>query len=459
MTAKIRARRRRIAVGVAAVLVAAGCGSRVDRDTWQGAMGPGDVEPGTTTAPPGASGSTTTTAPEDGGAGDEGPCGPGDASGATDVGVTDTEITIATIQDIGGPVPGMFQGNQDAMEAFVAWCNSLGGVNGRTLRLLEKDTGLFEPRPAIEESCREAFAIVGSGYVFDDATVEPQSECGIPEVAAFTSTPAHADAPLTVTAVPSPSDQTQAGASWYFAEHFPDAVEKAAIFYADAATTKDRAYLQMEAYEAAGFTWVHEAAIPITELNWGPHAEELRSKGVGYVTVWADFTAPVKLVRELHAQQVDVPIVEIGAQSYDPDFIEQAGEAAEGAYVLVSTWPFEEADGNPELQRYLEWLEKAKPGAKPTSLAIHGWSAGLLFATVVDSLGSDVTREGLLAGLREVHEWTGRGIHGLTDPGSNGLTECVVILQVRDGEFARVFPDEGFSCDERNVGWTRGSSR
>lgn len=437
---------RRHAVAVVAVLSAlsAACGTRVDTDervATDDGLGP---EPTTATAPSG-DGATTTTAP----GAEATPCGPGDASGATDVGVTDTEITITTIQDISGPAPGLFQAEQDAIDAFVAYCNSLGGINGRTLKLVKKDSSFFEPRPAVVEACRDSFALVGHAMVFDDQIVDVATECGIPEVPAFSGTPEHSKAANVIHAVANNPTEWGAGPAFYFAEQFPDAVEHAAVLYADAGTTKNRTQMQKESWAQAGFVWKIEKPIALVELNWGPIVDELRREGIGYVTVWSDLTAPVKLVKELRAQGVEIPIVDIGSQSYDAAFLEQAGEAAEGSYAGVAMWPLEEADANPEMQLYFEWLEEVRPGAKPAALGTYTWSSGLLFATAVQALGSEVTRDGLLGYLRDVHEWDGHGIHAPGDPGGNTGNACFVLLQVRDGAFERVFPDEGFACDER----------
>jgi hypothetical protein len=134
------------------------------------------------------------------------PCGEGDASGATDVGVTDTSITIATIQDIGGDLrPGLREDNLKAMQAFVRYCNRQGGINGRKLELNDYDSALLEALPAFEQACADDnFAIVGEGVIFDDAGVEPIAECGIPTVPAFSTTAARQLSDLTFPPSPNP---------------------------------------------------------------------------------------------------------------------------------------------------------------------------------------------------------------------------------------------------------------
>src|SRR5690349_21056199 len=55
------------------------------------------------------------------------PCGEGDASGATERGVTDTSITIGYGDDAGfQQTPGLSHELSDAMKAMIDWCNDQG---------------------------------------------------------------------------------------------------------------------------------------------------------------------------------------------------------------------------------------------------------------------------------------------------------------------------------------------
>jgi ABC-type branched-subunit amino acid transport system substrate-binding protein len=156
-------------------------------------------------------------------------------------------------------------------------------------------------------------------------------------------------------------------------------------------------------------------------------------------------------MKAMRARGVNPVVSEAGQQAYDPRFLESGGDAIEGTFVTATTVPFAEAPTSPELRRYLQWLETTHPGAQPTALGVQGWSAGLLFAEALRSLGSDVTRAGLLAALHRVHSWDGNGIHIPTDPGANRQLACFMFLQVRNGAFARAFPARGFSCSPDNV--------
>jgi len=70
------------------------------------------------------------------------PAPPGGNGGATDVGVTATSITVGNISDLGGPVPGLFQGGPYGTQAYFDYINSQGGVYGRKLQLKVNDDQL-----------------------------------------------------------------------------------------------------------------------------------------------------------------------------------------------------------------------------------------------------------------------------------------------------------------------------
>ena len=183
----------------------------------------------------------------------------------------------------------------------------------------------------------------------------------------------------------------------------------------------------------------------VAESNWGSIVSEMKSKGVRYVTIVASVTDAQNLLLAMQDQQFEPDVIDLGQQYYDPALAESPG--SEGAYVLTNTTPFEEAEGNPALQVYLHWLDEAAPGVAPTTLGVQAFSAGLLFAQAMKELGSDVTRDNLIAELTKITEWDGGGLHMLTNPGENELVNCFLYLQIKDGAFERHFPEEAFECD------------
>jgi ABC-type branched-subunit amino acid transport system substrate-binding protein len=430
-----------------ALVTTAACGSRVD-------------EPSTIAGGAGGNGGGNGGGGAGGGGGGEGgppadaeaPCGPGDASGATDTGVTDDTIAIATIQDIGGPRPGLFQANLDAMNAFVAYCNELGGILGRELELTAYDSRISEHRSTTAQACDRAFALVGQSVAIDSAGAQVGVDCGIPDIPAFAVETQHAGATNVVQPLPNPPTLLNVGPERYVKKEFPDAAKHAAMFFISAGPSSVTAEKRVKGFEEIGFNFDVNSQTELNELNWGPFVEQIRSNDVQYVTSVSELDNPVNLAKELRTQGVEVEIFELDQVAYDPALIEKGGDVVEGVHVVVSTVPFEEAETSDEMQRFLFWLEETDAkAANPSALSVQGWSAGQLFATAAKNLGSDLTRTALLAELRKIKEWDGHGIHAPANPGDNLVTQCFIYLKVEGGEFVREYPKEGFSCDKKNV--------
>jgi hypothetical protein len=115
-------------------------------------------------------------------------------------------------------------------------------------------------------------------------------------------------------------------------------------------------------------------------------------------------------------------------------------------------WPYEEADSNPATAQLVQLLEE-KADANPSLLAMHSFSAGLLFATAAAAVEGDLTRDSLLESVSGIHEWTGLGLHGPADPGGEVPSSCYIILRIEDGAYRRWYPatpqdgDGGYACD------------
>jgi ABC-type branched-subunit amino acid transport system substrate-binding protein len=452
-------RGRLLAVLVVATLVLAACGSRVPEDEIRAAAG------GTGSASAGAgvaTGPTTSAA-----TGDPvmfgtlpSPCGPGDASGATDVGVTDDAITIVAVADPGGPSPGLNQGVLDTMEAFGAWCNEQGGINGRRLDVMLADAKLTEYQAVVTGACDSALALVGGIAVLDQTGVPTQTACGIPNVPAAAVSAEQVYAPNTFQPLPNPQDRFQIGGQRWVSSQHPDAIGAAAALRTKLSITETQSDRMIEALEPLGFDFTYVEASSVGETNWAPFVLAMKERGIRYVTLTSSYEEIIPLQKEMALQGLDA-VVELNVNFYNAKYPRQAGEVADGTYIDLTVWPFEEAEDNPAMAEYLRALRAAVPDTQPEELGVQSWSAALLWATAMKNLGSDVTREALVAELETITSWDGGGLHGETDPANQVPSDCIIVMQVRDGGFVRAFPlpdrdaevfeaGNGFSCSPEN---------
>lgn len=371
----------------------------------------------------------------------------GSGAGATDVGVTDDAITIGVIADLTGVVPGLFKAAPDAVKAFAAMVNEDGGINGRELVVEVFDTGTNDNgnRLAYEEACGKVFASVGSESAFDTGGVEAVTDCGFPHLAGFTTDDALDALPFVLPRTS--ADFASVGAARWFAEQFPDAVKQAAIFFGNVPVTERSARQVIEARESVGWDFVYEQPAGTLESNYTPLALEVKSRGIQALTWVFDMNNIVRLQKALREQSYQPQIVDVTTQGYSQDYLEAAGPAGEGSYVPLGHVLLEEADSIPALADYVTWLEKTAPGEVPTSNGLTAWVRAQMFYDAAMAVGPELTRSALIEELTGMEDFDAGGLIPPIDVGEPvPETACFLLAQVRNGEYVRVFPDEGFYC-------------
>ncbi len=442
---------RIVAVVMATALLAGACGSRSEDG---GADEGGEEQSSTTVAAQGSAEGMFGTI--------ESPCGDGDASGATDVGVTDDAITITSVSDSGGQVGGLNKGIDDSANAFVEWCNDQGGINGRQIKLEMRNAELFNYNSVVSAACEDSFALVGGIAVFDDAGAQIQVDCGLPNVPAAAVSSLQSGADLTWQVLPSPPNQLTLGMATELKKMYPDVIESAGMISADIASVDYIAVRMKEAMTSIGYKFVYEAKQNIGESNWPPFVLDMKNKGVKYLTAESTWEEVVNLQGAMAQQGFSPEVTGLEANFYQLQYPPKADGNAEGTYVQLTTWPFDEVADNPAMADYLDALEKANGDVEPEMLGVQGWSAWLMWATAAKSLGSDLTRAGLADALDQITSWDGGGLHGTSNPAANEAAPCFILMQVQGDGFVRVFPTEaddaavfeagkGFSCNDDYV--------
>ena len=380
----------------------------------------------------------------------ESPCGDGDASGATDQGVTDDAISIGTMADATATVqPGLNQELWDASQAFVEWCNAQGGINGRTIEWTKYESKLFEAQQATLDACDKEFMLVGGGAAFDNDVAATRVDCGLPDIPAFNATIEGTEAGLSYRPLATPFDELPSGEAFYLAEEYPDAVASAGTLAPNFASALNITTRGKIAYEAAGWNFIEEQLYnPAGEANWTGIVASYRSAGVDAL-LYTGTLEPLAAFLQAANEQDWKPTILIGSSTiFTQEFISGAGGApAEGVYSYSNVLPFEEAEAGSATATYIALLDEYVDGAEPADLGADSMSAWLLWATAATACGSDLTRECIGDQISDIHEWTAGGLHAPSDPGADRSPSCFVLVQVQDGEWARVQPDEGYDCD------------
>ena len=424
-------------------------------DVEGGADASGLSDGGQSGAPDGVNGA----APSAGGSGSTAALGTGEhsASGTAragscaglknQTGITDKEIVLANASDISGPVPGLFEAAQQGAKAYVAYFNATSDICGRKLRLLALDTRSDSggDQQAYAKGCEEAFAAVGSTSAFDSGGAATAETCGLPDIRAISITPERgACSTCFGTQSVNPSLVPNAVLDYFHRTHRA-ATQKAAFLHLNAGGSPTLSKSRAEAARKRGFHVVYESGIDVSEFNYAPYVQTMKERDVRFVDFLGAYPQAVRLAEAMQQQGFEPEVFELHQPMYDSRYIESGGEAVEGSRVFINTAMFEDARSNREMQLYEQWLQQVKPGAKPTPFGVYAWSATRLFVERSLALGGRLSRRELVSSLRQVHKWTGNGIHAPQDPGGKRTGECQSVVKVQDGAWVKETPGQ-FLC-------------
>ena len=453
-------RSRRHAAGAAAAillalaLVATACTRGSEKETGAAATSSSTSGSGNATNDSGSTGATSA-----GSFGDlKDLCGPGDAKGATAQGVTDSQIEVGTISDVGfSGRQGLNQELFDAAEVFSAWCNDAGGINGRKIKVDELDAKLTEYKQRITEACQKDFMLVGGGGVFDETGQQERLSCLLPDIAGYQVSAEARGSDLSVSALPAPLEKLPIGIFQYLGKKFPDSTTKVGFLTGNLPSTVLVDKQAQEGTKSLGWKTVYQAQYNAAgESSWTPFAEALRSNGVKGLVWTGEPENMAKLLQAIDDIGYKLDWTVVGPNHLDQNFIKVGGSAVHDVYVLSSVVPFFEASKNPATQQYLDLFKKYKPNGKSQAvLGYNAFSAWLLFAQSVKACGSDVTRKCVYDKAKSVSSWTGGGLHAVTDPSTDSPTSCYLVIEATPQGFevpADFKPTDGlFTCSEDSV--------
>ena len=380
------------------------------------------------------------------------PCGPGDAGGATQQGVTDTEITIGYGDDAGYQgAPGLNHEMSDAVQAMISWCNDQGGINGRKVVGKYYDAKILEAANAIQEACGQVFMMVGEGFALDGGAEPARVGCQLAAVPGYTGTSDFAMGPLMVQPVPNPIDFNSVQQAAALARAFPDEVKKAAVVYSSLPATIDTTEKVLGTYTSQGFTFLGDCTQTYAiqgELDWKPFVQRLKNCGAEMVYFSGSPSPYFENLLDAAHQLDFAPIWFTEANFVTPQFSDwNISGYADSVYSKMLFTPLEQADINPATQQYLDIVKAA--GGDVSLLGAQATSAFLLWATGAKTCGSNLTSGCVLDQLHQVHDWTGGGLHSTMDPGRNLPGDCGMVLKVDGTRFVQWSPEGRgqFECD------------
>lgn len=378
-------------------------------------------------------------------------CGPGTAKPSTVQGVTDKQIQVGVMSDVGFTKNSEFP---DAAEVFTSWCNDAGGINGRKLAPVTHDTKLTQVRQGVLEACKSDFALVGGGSAMDSLGVADRLKCLLPSFPAQSTQTIGSDLQVLPSGAAVGYFPYAGYYTWLLKEKYPDSAQKVGIIAGDSPVSKGFMAQYKEAVGGLGGKVSYTDLYPPTGVSdWTPYAQSIKSKGVRGLTFLGDFASLAKLEQALTNIDYTLDWIDANSNAYGPAFLQLAGPALAKQHnyaELFATAPLESAADDPAVQQVIDLFKKYAPDKQVTYPVLRAFSAWLLFATSARDC-AELTRKCVYENAIKQTDWTAGGLQASVDLSKTDVpSKCYSIVEAttKGWQTADFKPDSGlYRCD------------
>ena len=370
-------------------------------------------------------------------------------------GITPTTVTVGNISTL---FAGLFKGALVGTQAYAAYVNSQGGINGRQILVDSYDDG-YQGAPnkqAMQQVVQKDFASVG-GFSLQDSYGETvlAANPGVPNV---TVPLAQSASDLPNTYSPDPGQiGWPLGPLKYFKTKFPGDLKGAGALIANQPSAIAKWAGEKAAMESIGYKVVYAPQFDITQTDFSQNVVAMRNAGVKILFLEQMPENYASAVVKALDQQNFHPHIVFGASTYSERLIPDSGGAAaiDGAYMetLTSLFLGEDSTAIPAVNTFLTWVQKASPGFKPDLYTLFGWVSAQLFAQGLKAAGANPTRGSVLQQLSKINLFTGSYLLASSNPAGKVPPNCYIIAQVVSGKFQRLDDPptdgsaHGYRCD------------
>ena len=382
------------------------------------------------------------------------PCGPGNAKGATNLGVTDSTIHIAYGDDRGySGDPGLDQEMGNAVKGFIAWCNAQGGINGRKVVGDYLDAAVLNVNTVMTQACKQDFMLVGEGFGLDEAGEQTRLGCNLVQVPGFAVGSDVANAYESYQPTPNPVNWSPVSVAYQVKSLFPTKVLKTGQLIENLSSESQSMAKAKQAFSQTGWKYVNcPFQINYTgEPSYAPFAQKLQSCGAQ--VVYTDTSPGPELYGMLQADnQLGYNPIWVGDTNlYSPEFAAwNTSGLANNFYVRSAYEPIEAAKAVPAVAQFLKIV---KPYGPTDQLGEQAASAFLLWATEAKACGSTLTRQCMVNKLATVTSWTGGGLSAPGNPAKNLPPKCGLLLKLQNTKYVQVVPKKlgAFQCSSKFI--------
>jgi hypothetical protein len=388
-------------------------------------------------------------------------------------GVTDDDITYSVIATKANNPLGtcILDCYVDGIEAYFAFRNDEGGIYGRDLKLadpIDDELSQNQARALEVTSDDDTFGnfnatLLASGWGDLDSAGVPTYTWGINFAEATDKT--HIFPSLAVVCSSCTSRVVP------FAVQKVGAHKVASLGYGVTENSKVCASSVKDSIDKYSDDVDAEMAYFNDDLDYGlpsgigPEVTAMKDSGVDFISTCLDLNAMKTLAQELDRQGMqDVTLYH--PNTYNQQFVADAGDLFEGDIVSVQFRPFEASEGVQSAADFQKWMEET--GSDVSELAMVGWiNADLAFQGLL-AAGPEFDRQKVTDATNQMTAYDAEGLINPIDwtrqhtpptegdPAHDYKQECAAMVQVVDGKFEPVeTAEKPWACwDNANDDWS-----
>ena len=377
------------------------------------------------------------------------------AAAASTTGITSNSVTVGNVSIISGPVPGLFKGAPTGVQAYFAYMNSKGGVNGRKLKVSSYDDGFNGQTNGTETQTAVAkdFGLVGNFSLFDSSGCKTLAEdSSVPDVS-VTLDPGTNSLPNVYSAQPLATGWSL-GPLQYYKKHFPGA-NKVGSLVSNTATAIAQWNGEAAALKHEGYKITYVRDVSPLESDFTTDIVSMRAKGVNALDLTAlDWQVAAIIIQNATQQGWHPKLIFSGGPVYADQFIKTAGGAAATDGIMIgqvqALYLGQDSKSVPAVKTFLSWVKKVNPNWTPDLFTLYGWASAQLFVQALKAAGKNPTRGSVLAQLSKITNFTASGLLAATNPAKKLPSNCDLIATIKNGQFVRVQPSKsGFDCSSK----------
>src|SRR5580692_8264046 len=390
-------------------------------------------------------------------------CEPGPGGSSSVRGVSSKTINIAVFNDAANTVqPGLEAEFPQQAQAFAAWCNASGGINGRKLVIDNRDGALFNAAEVTNQACQSDFMAVGGGMALDQPAAPVREKCGLGNISGYVVSDASELASDQVD--PSGANTNSITSGWFgaLAKAYPQAVKKGGMGGENDPSVLEPERKDEYGAEAQGWNVLDFQEPPISVTDWAPYIEEVQSKGVEALWPSLDNNI-VPYFQAMTTAGYHPAFVILGVQFYNSTTTKGVAETPglPPVYVETSWWPLEMASQNPSTQQLVNVMHTYAKGDAVDFDDEEGAESWLLWAKSASACGATLTVSCVLSHAAATKNWSAGGIEApvaqLTMSNNNPQpSPCFALLKAEPNKFvldkAITQPTQSiWNCNPQNV--------